>query len=156
MSLNSTITALGNSIINLVNNKVASAGVYFENVAALKVATNLSSGQIVATKGYYTVNDGGGAEYYIRQKTQSDVDDGGSIIFITDTDLCAELLVRDGIINVKQFGCIADANYRDSETGLWYTASNKQTRATNNYTQLNKAVIFADKTGKFLKFEGKF
>lgn len=39
--------------------------IYFNSVAALKAATNLSAGDIVITKGYYSANDGGGSTFRI-------------------------------------------------------------------------------------------
>ena len=75
----------------------------FDNVHAMKNANNLKAGMYCITKGYYTPNDGGKGEYLIRTKTDNDVDDGGSIHELLN-DLIAELIIKNNIINIKQFG----------------------------------------------------
>lgn len=77
----------------------------FNNVADMKLA-RLATGQIVKTKGYYTPNDGGGAEYLI-VATGTGIDDGGSY---HDLALNQAQLVVKGDVNVKQFGAISDAS----------------------------------------------
>lgn len=74
---------------------------YFNTVADMKAYQELKAGDMVITLGYYSPNDGGGATYLIREKTSSDVEDGGSIHFVNG--LVAELLV-EGKINVKKLG----------------------------------------------------
>lgn len=80
---------------------------YFDNVANMKNTTDLQVGEYAITKGYYTANDGGAGEYLIRTKAQADVDDGGSIHFISN-NLVAELIVKDSTVNIKQFGAKGD------------------------------------------------
>lgn len=75
----------------------------FDNVAQLKLA-RLGTGQLVKTKGYYTANDGGGAEYLI-VATGTGTDDGGSYLDLALNQ--AELVDRDNV-NVKQFGAKGD------------------------------------------------
>lgn len=77
------------------------------SVSAMKSDTGLATGMVVATKGYYIPNDGGAAVYTIRARTGADVDDGGSVIFLNNNNLVAELL-KDNTISVKQFGAIGD------------------------------------------------
>ena len=79
---------------------------HFNSVADMKADTTLLNTYYVKTLGYYEANDGGGADYLIREATASDVDDGGSIHFI-DNGLVAELIVEDSV-NVKQFGAKGD------------------------------------------------
>ena len=74
----------------------------FDTVNDMKNATNLIDGSFAKTFGYYSINDGGGANYKIRTKTADDVIDNGSIIEIGST-LVAELNVNQSI-NIKQFG----------------------------------------------------
>ena len=71
----------------------------FESVAQLKLA-RLGAGQIVKTKGYYTANDGGGAEYII-VASGTGTDDGGSYL---DLALNQAQLVTDDTVSVQQFG----------------------------------------------------
>lgn len=67
------------------------------------VNSKLKPHDVVRTLGYYEPNDGGGALYLIREKTEDDVEDKGSIHFV-DEDLVAELIVENNTINFKQLG----------------------------------------------------
>lgn len=89
-----------------IRNELKKRVYYFDNVASMKNSRDLKSGEYVVTKGYYEKNDGGGASYLIRAKTEEDVDDGGSIHVIGN--LVAELIVKDDTVNVKQFGIFGD------------------------------------------------
>lgn len=44
---------------------------YFDNIADMKNAKDLKIGDYVVTKGYYTANDGGGADYLIKERKDS-------------------------------------------------------------------------------------
>ena len=85
----------------------------YSSVADMKADTTLMAGQTVKTVGYYEVNDGGGAFYYIRAKLTDDVDDGGSLHELVN-GLVAELIIENGTINVKQFGAKGDNKTDDS------------------------------------------
>lgn len=87
---------------------------YFDTVADMKAYQELKAGDMVITLGYYSPNDGGGATYLIREKTSSDVEDGGSIHF-TVTNLVSELIVENETVNVKQFGAKGDGETDDTE-----------------------------------------
>jgi hypothetical protein len=75
----------------------------FDNVAQLRLA-RLGTGQLVKTKGYYTANDGGGAEYII-VATGTGTDDGGSYL---DLALNQAELIENKNITILQYGAIAD------------------------------------------------
>ena len=75
-------------------------------VSNMKLDEALIVGSQVQTFGYYEANDGGAATYLIREKTDSDVEDGGSIHFL-DNGLVAELIVKDSV-NAEQFGAFGD------------------------------------------------
>lgn len=94
------IIAKGNNII------------FVANVAEL-IDSDALIGNVYGTTGYYSANDGGAGLYSIRTKTQSDVDDGGSIIFL-DNGNVAEL-ITDGAVNVKQFGAAGDGVTDDTK-----------------------------------------
>jgi hypothetical protein len=76
------------------------------NVSEMKAISNLVSGNIIKTVGYYSANDGGGATYIIRERLETDVEDLGVIHYIND-NLVAEMIINDSV-NVKQFGAKGD------------------------------------------------
>jgi hypothetical protein len=82
----------------------------FNNVADLKLA-RLAIDQIVKTKGYYTSNDGGGAEYLI-VATGTGTDDGGSYI---DLALNQAQLIYSGEVSVDVFGAVGGGGVDDSD-----------------------------------------
>lgn len=86
----------------------------YDNVASMKTAENLVNGSYARTLGYYTKNDGGDGLYKIRNITNDDVVDNGSIIEIGDPEdhLVAELISSE--INVKQFGAYGDGTHDDT------------------------------------------
>ena len=80
----------------------------FDNVAAMKLATNFVNGSFVKTLGFYNKNDFGGAIYKIRTKTDDEVANEINLIAVHDTTLIAEL-VPTAEMNVKQFGLKGDS-----------------------------------------------
>jgi hypothetical protein len=93
---------LGDNIdtLKISNNKKT----YFCKTIAEMIADNkLKNGDLIITEGYYSVNDGGAAEYLIRNIKSDDVNDGGSIHFLNN-GLVAELIVKNNTINIKQLG----------------------------------------------------
>ena len=74
----------------------------FDTVADMKLAQNLVNGSKCRTLGYYSVNDGGGAYYKIRQVTNDDVVDEMFIIEVNDDNLVGELITDN--LNIKQLG----------------------------------------------------
>lgn len=67
----------------------------FNTTSALAQATNLANGSFARTLGRNQYNDGYGAFYKIRQRTNSDTPDGYNIIILTNT----ENLIAERIIN---------------------------------------------------------
>lgn len=86
----------------------------YNTVAELKAAENIVNGSKCETLGYHEVNDGGGAIYKIRNITNEDVVDEGSIIALHNELLVAELIVNADI-NIKQFGAYGDGLHDDSD-----------------------------------------
>ena len=93
-------------------------------------------GDIVATKGYYEINDGGGAFYNIRARI-GDTNDGGSIIILNNGNVAE--LITDGTINVKQFGAIGNANYTNYDDGkLYENVSTEGATVASYYDNIGK------------------
>ena len=93
----------------------------YNTVADLKSAENVVDGSFARTYGYHSYNDNGGAFYKIREVQNTDVEDDGSIIALSNPDLVAELIESD--INVKQFGAYGDNTHDDTlafQTALVY------------------------------------
>ena len=86
----------------------------FDNVEAMKNATNLIDGSFAKTLGFYEKNDGGSALYKIRTMTNDDVIDEMFIIEMNDSEnqLIAELIFDN--INLKQIGAKGDGETNDS------------------------------------------
>lgn len=78
----------------------------YNTLNALKNDSKIEDDMLVVTKGYYSINDGGGAFYVVRQITNQDVVDNMFLIALNDTSLVAELIYND--INVKQIGAKGD------------------------------------------------
>lgn len=97
---------------------------YYNSVAEMKASETAIVGRPCVTLGYYEPNDGGGGVYIIRQKKESDVDDGGSII-VLDNENVAELII-DGAVNVKQFGAKGNGSTDDTiaiQNAITYSVS---------------------------------
>lgn len=84
----------------------------FNTVNDLKNAENIADGSIVKTIGYYSVNDGGGSYYKIREITNQDVIDEASIIAVSDVDLVAEIICDE--VNLSCFGLYGDGTHDDT------------------------------------------
>ena len=95
-------------------NHYKTATITYHNVSMMRQDRTLMPGMVAHTLGYYAPNDGGDAAYIIRQKKESDTDDGGSFIFL-DTNNVAELII-EGAVNVKQFGAKGDGVTDDTDS----------------------------------------
>ena len=67
---------------------------WYENVAAMKADKSINAGSYVNTAGYYEPNDGGGAYYLIRSKTDADVENG-LIYFLKNNLVAVKLRMQD-------------------------------------------------------------
>ena len=85
----------------------------YNNVAEMRLATNLVNGSFARTSGFYEYNDGGGAYYKVRTITNSDVVDNVTIIALSNNTLVAELL-KPTIIKPEIFGAVGDGVENDS------------------------------------------
>ena len=81
----------------------------FDTVADMKSATNLIAGSYARTLGFHTLNDGGGATYYI---TDTGTADEMSVIAIGS--LYANLVVTS-TVTVEMFGAYGDGSHDDQD-----------------------------------------
>lgn len=123
--------------------------IWFNNVAEM-VEFASEVGVVAETKGYYLINDGGGAVYIIRQKTGGDVVDGGAIIQLDDETMVAQL-VTDGEVNVKQFGAKGNG-VDDDSTAFQNTSTYAQTNGFTAFVALGTYNVTETITGTFNSF----
>ena len=83
----------------------------FDTVADMKLATNLISGSYAQTLGFYSINDGGGAVYYI-----TDTGTANEMDCIAVGSLYANLVHLPNYINVKTVGCKSGVSSFDNST----------------------------------------
>ena len=84
----------------------------YNNIEELKNAENLIAGSFAKVLGYYKYNDGGNAQYKIRNITNEDIIDNAFLIAIGE-NLVAELIVDD-VVNVKTMGAYGDNEHDDT------------------------------------------
>ena len=117
----SNIILLTNDITKLKNENVKK----FDTLEILKNNENLNAGDLVITKGYYNINDGGHGTYIITNEPLTP--NNGTIIQLTN-NLFAQLVINNSTINVKQFGCYGDNIHDDLsrlQECLKYCSENK-------------------------------
>ena len=94
----------------------------YESVAAMKADTDLSEGDYAITLGYYSANDGGGAEYKIVTSTSNYAE-------TLSNGKKAELIIRDDSINILQLGAKGDNTFDNTsifQSALYSNQSNKK------------------------------
>lgn len=101
----------------------------YDTVNDMKQATNLINGSYAKTLGYYEINDGGNGLYKIVDDNTLINDNG--LVHELNNGLKAKLIVKDNIVNVKQFGAKGDGI---TEDGL----SVKNAFATEYNVRINK------------------
>lgn len=89
-------------IISQYLNSIAIFG--YDTLATMKASENLVAGSYARTLGYYTLNDGGGALYKIREITNDDTVDEAYIVEMADDTLVAELVKENNSVSVRQLG----------------------------------------------------
>ena len=126
----------------------------FNTINDLKQATNLIDGSYAKTLGFYEKNDLGGAEYFIRNKTVNDVENNGTIHFLTN-NLVAEL-VNKNTFNPEIFGAYGDGNNNDTNALNLMFNANCQNFINNKYYKFTNISINNKETIKISggKFEG--
>ena len=84
----------------------------FNSIEEMKASNTLKAGALAKTLGFYTVGDGGGADYVIVSDIGEDEVDEASIIAL-QKGLYAKLLIED-YVNVKHFGAKGDGESDDT------------------------------------------
>ena len=98
----------------------------FNNVNSLANTENLADGSFARTYGKLTYNDGKGAFYKIRTRTNADVPDGDNIVVLVNTENLVAEKIKDYIaekvnimeqspINVRLYGVVGDGVTDDLE-----------------------------------------
>lgn len=85
----------------------------YSTLSEMKEDLKLKAGDVAITLGYYDINDGGAGEYLIINNLEANIDNGS--IIALNNGLKAKLLVKNNIINVKQFGAKGDNLTDDTE-----------------------------------------
>lgn len=107
----------------------------FNSVEEMKASNTLKAGALVKTQGFYTADDGGGADYVVTDDIGEDEVDETSIIELNN-NLYAKLLIKE-FLNVKWFGAYGDNIHDDSEC-------------------INKVFSFLEKTISNNKYENSY
>lgn len=95
--------------------------IFHANVEDMINDDSLKPGNKVVTKGYYSIDDGGGALYTIRPAGSGEPEscDNGSTVSLTNGNVAE--LITDGTVNIKQFGAWGDGdsdNPHDDTTAI--------------------------------------
>lgn len=91
---------------NIIDKQIYSFGTLNEMTSS----TLLKNGDFAKTLGFYEINDGGSANYYIRTKTNNEVVNNITLFEITN-DLVAELVFKDTLNYLQIGGKINDNSY---------------------------------------------
>lgn len=112
-----------------VKTKLGKKPYYYDTVADMKADTKLKAGDMAATLGYYSVNDGGRAEYKIVNAiSQTDCQEE------LNNNLFATLIVND-YVTPEMFGAYGDGIHDDSAV-------------IQKLVSLGKTILFENKTYK--------
>lgn len=83
------------TLLELISTYLNSKAIFcFDTVNDMKLSTNLINGSFAKTLGYHNKNDGGKSLYKIREITNSDIIDNGSLIQMNQSNLVAELIEK--------------------------------------------------------------
>ena len=88
-----------------VETKLGKKPYYYDTVADMKADTKLKAGDMAVTLGYYSVNDGGRAEYKI-------ISSSNNYYETLNNNLKAELIIKDYVVP-EQFGAYGDGTHDD-------------------------------------------
>lgn len=121
--INSQISSLGDDIdaletelgndVEALEAKIGTKITAFDSVSAMKQATTLANGSYARTGGFYSVNDQGGALYYVRTKNDGETINEMDKIAIGE-ELVACLVYDKAAINPAKLGAKLDGETDDT------------------------------------------
>lgn len=117
----------------------------FDTVADMKNATNLVAGSYARTLGFHTLNDGGGATYYI---TDSGTADEMQVIAVGD--LYANLVLTSEV-TPEMFGAYGDNSHDDSASIQKAFDSGRVVRLLHKTYLTNSTINIS---GEYIEFNG--
>lgn len=136
---------------------------FYTNIVSVRNSKELTDGKTIQTKGYYYENDGGAGQFIVRKRKTSDVDDGGSLIFLNNGNVAE--LIKGESVNVKQFGARGDnladdtqkiqnaINYIENKNGglLYFPEGQYKVSDTVTVNSSNVKIKGADKNTAVLR-----
>lgn len=127
-----TGTTITSNWLNAVNNKCMQT-ITGSDFGILNLGSNLvfmagEVGSTILTDGFYSVGDGGGAEYLI---TASGTANGYTVFALTNGNF-ATLQPNNGMYRLRQLGAVADANFANPTNDLLYKDAGFTQPSTDN------------------------
>ena len=119
----------------LLRNKKAS---FYNSVSEMLEDSLLRPGMTAVTLGYYKLDDGGGSFYKIREKADSDIEDGGKTHFLENENV-AENIQDDG--NILKYGIVKDNVLDAKKLASFYSKNKSGYLPKGEYTLLEKITI---------------
>ena len=105
----------------------------YDTVALMKADNTLKQGYHIKTRGYYSINDGGGSEYYITTtQNQSEVQE------LLVNGLYANLIIENNTINIRQLG----AQSQDTTNNKYDISSYLEKYENYVVNSLNRANLY--------------
>lgn len=114
---------------------------FYSTVADMIADTTLKENMHVKTSGYYSANDGGGAEYKITN-TQSNSEYQEEL----NNNLYANLIIENNILNIKQIGAKGDGTTDDTQAIKNILVASDNIYFPQGEYLLNDIITIEDKT----------
>lgn len=113
---------------NLLNDTAHLIKVYNTYTEMIADSSSFTNGLRLKTLGYYSINDGGGADYYVNNSVIAT-----NYQIELENDLYLNLILKNNTLNIKQFGAYGDNTHDDTNAFI---------NAINSLSTLNKDIIF--------------
>jgi hypothetical protein len=109
---------------------------YYDTVSLMKTDPTLKDGMSVITKGYYRANDGGGAEYKVREITQDDIVNEGYLIALNNDQLVAELIIKNDVNIMTFYGLTKEITENNVNYRIWNDAFDEAFNTVNGKAKI--------------------